>query len=179
MPRGSKAVAISLYFSLLTGILGRDGFAGDWHHRHSVCSSENCSLIRRESPAIRAFFRFPKIRMSSRAAGKPEFGPLFSSRRIGSPLFNPEKPQRNRMLSEAALRILWTGGRSCAPLGINVCIIYPSTDPDPWGASSRHRAIGRYKSIVSPSSALRKSWILVASPSAILQAIQCSPRGTI
>jgi hypothetical protein len=44
MPRGSKAVAISLYFSLLTGILGRDRFANNCLHRQTVCSSENISL---------------------------------------------------------------------------------------------------------------------------------------
>jgi WD domain, G-beta repeat len=32
-----KAAVFSLYFSLLMGIRGRDGFAGDWHHRHSSC----------------------------------------------------------------------------------------------------------------------------------------------
>jgi hypothetical protein len=30
----------SLYFSLLTGIQGRDRFGGDWHHRQTVWSSE-------------------------------------------------------------------------------------------------------------------------------------------
>jgi hypothetical protein len=31
-----KTAVFSLYFSLLTGIRGRDGFAGDWHHRQTV-----------------------------------------------------------------------------------------------------------------------------------------------
>jgi hypothetical protein len=49
---------ISLYFSLLTGILGRDGFAADCIHRHAVCSSENCSLISSKMARFRAISRF-------------------------------------------------------------------------------------------------------------------------
>jgi hypothetical protein len=55
MPWWVKALAFSLYFSLLTGIFGRDGFARDWHPRHLVCSSENCSLSSREFAAFRGF----------------------------------------------------------------------------------------------------------------------------
>jgi hypothetical protein len=50
-----KTAVFSLYFSLLTGIRGRDGFAGDWHHRQQSDSSENCSLV---SPEFGAFRRF-------------------------------------------------------------------------------------------------------------------------
>jgi hypothetical protein len=35
----------SLYFSLLTGIHAETGSQQDCIHRHSVCSSESCSLI--------------------------------------------------------------------------------------------------------------------------------------
>ena len=35
MSTRSKVAPISLYFSLLTGICGRDGFAGDCIHRHN------------------------------------------------------------------------------------------------------------------------------------------------
>jgi hypothetical protein len=40
-----KTLVLSLYFSLLTGLSRRDGFAGDWHLRQTVCRPENCSLI--------------------------------------------------------------------------------------------------------------------------------------
>jgi hypothetical protein len=52
---GVRTPEISLYFSLLTGICGRDGFARDCIHRQTVCSSENGSLISREFAAFRAF----------------------------------------------------------------------------------------------------------------------------
>jgi hypothetical protein len=45
MPWWGKALAFSLYFSLLTGISGRDGFARDWHHRQTVCP-ENYAVPR-------------------------------------------------------------------------------------------------------------------------------------
>jgi len=48
--RGIKIGSISLYFSLLTGILGRDGFARDCIHRQTVCGSENGSLIYAKMP---------------------------------------------------------------------------------------------------------------------------------
>jgi hypothetical protein len=38
-----KAQHFPVYFSLLTGIQGRDGFAGGWHHGQTVCNSENWS----------------------------------------------------------------------------------------------------------------------------------------
>jgi hypothetical protein len=50
----------SLYFSLLTGILTGDGFAGDCVLRHLVCIAENCSLISAELPSFRGFSRFLK-----------------------------------------------------------------------------------------------------------------------
>jgi hypothetical protein len=64
---------ISLYFSLLTGILTGDGFAGDCVLRQTVCSSENCSLIRHETPALRAFSRVNEPEMSIETTLQAEF----------------------------------------------------------------------------------------------------------
>jgi hypothetical protein len=85
-----QGVGISLYFFLLTGIFGRDGFARDWHHQ-TVCGTENCSLIRCESPAFRAFPRFPKIKMSIGTADKPEFwGAFLCQANRQSPFRSPQ-----------------------------------------------------------------------------------------
>jgi hypothetical protein len=61
----AKAIGVSLYFSLLTGSLGRDGFAGDWHHRQTVSRPENCSLIPAETARFRAISRFKWERKGS------------------------------------------------------------------------------------------------------------------
>src|SRR6266481_4255719 len=78
MPWWVKALAFSLYFSLLTGIFGRDGFARDWHHRHSVCSPENCSLIRYDTPLYGSYLASNEPEMSPEQHWKLEVGPLFS-----------------------------------------------------------------------------------------------------
>jgi hypothetical protein len=51
-PWRKKESAFSLYFSLLTGIPDRDGFADTCIHRQTVCSSENLSLIPSQKPAF-------------------------------------------------------------------------------------------------------------------------------
>jgi hypothetical protein len=58
MSTRSKVAPISLYFSLLMGICGRDGFAGDCIHRQTVWSSENLSLNFSQKALFRAFFVF-------------------------------------------------------------------------------------------------------------------------
>jgi hypothetical protein len=72
-----KEAAFSLYFSLLTGIFGRDGFAADCDHRQTVCSSENCSLISRKFAAFRGFLLIGLARSGHSAARHCPIFPLF------------------------------------------------------------------------------------------------------
>ena len=83
--RAVKWFAFSLYFSLLTGIFARDGFAGDCVLRQTVCSLENFSLILRKMRRFRVFSRVERARFGHwRSARRPN-SPLFLKRLISSP----------------------------------------------------------------------------------------------
>jgi hypothetical protein len=86
-----KMAVFYLYFSLLTGIRGRDGFAGDWHHRQTVCSSENCSLVSPEFAAFRRFLSISDLEMGSGIRRGGEILAVFSTRSITSPFLQTAK----------------------------------------------------------------------------------------
>ena len=56
-----KGIGIFPVFFPVNGNFGQRRACGDWHHRQTVCSSENDSLVHRESAFFWAFSRFPKI----------------------------------------------------------------------------------------------------------------------
>jgi hypothetical protein len=75
----------SLYFSLLSGILARDGFAADCVLRQTVCSSENCSLISHEFAAFRGFLSIGRARNRHWHGLRKLSFAFFSTRLVTSP----------------------------------------------------------------------------------------------
>jgi hypothetical protein len=100
----AQKYTFSLYFSLLTGIHAETGFATDCIHRHSVCSSENCSLIRCESPLSGPFLAVPKSKWVPEQHGYLRFGAFSLVGKSAVHFSTPKVPLNRKVREQFSLR---------------------------------------------------------------------------